>query len=99
MTTPTPTAESFRAVGYTPAAIDYPLSPAAIQWLRRWNGVPAGTPHPPAWEYAPSSYEQARIERYAREGFTKFLGYASPPQRDDLIDALRYALLAQGFPS
>lgn len=47
------------------AAINYPLSAAAVQWLCRFNGAPTGWDVPIAWRYAPNAACQKMLERKA----------------------------------
>lgn len=69
----------FRAVGYTGAAINFPLSDAGFGWLCRvWNGI-APEQAPRAWRYAPSKAARRQIERYAAEGCVKRDGRAVKP--------------------
>jgi len=62
-----PTHEQFREIGFTGEAAQYPLSEAAYQWLRWFNGVPDGYEVPDTWRYAPNAYMQEYLERKARE--------------------------------
>ena len=60
-----PTEKEFRDVGYTAAAINYPLSDAAVAWLCAFNGAPVGWVPPRAWRFAPNPACQAMLERNA----------------------------------
>lgn len=61
------TVKMFRDAGFTINAIRYPLSDAAIAWLCRFNGAPAGWVPPMAWRYAPNAACQLNAEQKARE--------------------------------
>ena len=59
-----PTAEEFRAVGFTETAASYPLSERAFTWLCKFNGI-ALRDAPRAWRYAPNPYMQDWLDRAA----------------------------------
>lgn len=66
-TSDVPTEAEFRAAGFTAAAINYPLSDAAVAWLCKFNGAPDGWVPPRAWRYAPNAWCQANAEKKAAE--------------------------------
>ena len=55
---PEVTDQQLRDAGFTPAARNYPLSPEAVVWLRKFNGLPEHVPMPAAWHFAPNAYMQ-----------------------------------------
>jgi hypothetical protein len=59
------THDMFRAAGFTLAAIQYPLSEAAVAWLLKFNGAPDGWKSPHAWRYAPNQTMRETLERNA----------------------------------
>lgn len=59
------TEEELRLTGFTAAAAAFPLSEAAVRWLARYNGVPAGMAVPRGWHYAPNEYMRRWIEKLA----------------------------------
>jgi hypothetical protein len=57
----TPTPEEFRAVGFTAAAAEFPLSNSAAEIVAIHNGV-ARIAMPPAFFYAPNAYMRDWLE-------------------------------------
>ncbi len=58
-----PTSEDFRAIGYTSAAQNHPLTDQEYAWVLRYTGYP---PHlaPPALRYAPGEASHKSIRRW-----------------------------------
>lgn len=59
------TVKVFRDCGFTINAIRYPLSEAALAWLCKFNGAPAGWKPPYGWRYAPNAACRDNCERNA----------------------------------
>jgi len=53
---PTPTDAEFRAAGWTPDAVNYPLSDEAYAYRLKYNGVTSSNNE--AWKYAPNAWVQ-----------------------------------------
>lgn len=61
----TPTPEQFRAVGFTAAAAEFPLSEAGCAIIAEHNGVESAQ-MPAAFRYAPNPWMHAWIEELGR---------------------------------
>lgn len=59
------THDDFRKAGMTGGAINYPLSPEALEWKRNFNGVPDGYKAPETFAYASNSYMQKYMHERA----------------------------------
>jgi hypothetical protein len=45
----------FRKIGFSGAALDFPMNASGIAFRRRFNGVPEGQVMPWTWDYAPNA--------------------------------------------
>lgn len=56
--------KTFRDVGFTLHAIQFPRSPEALAALRKFNRVPDNWQHPFAWGYHPDEWSRDHWKEY-----------------------------------